>query len=114
MMELGLICGLLAASCNVCRASQLTHCRYNSCCCNFIGEESWTKLSFPKSPTQVLRETQRTVLKTHLFGATKESTGKQGKKHVKSKQSRVGRSTDARDIVREEDPTKILKGLREK
>lgn len=79
-----------------------------------MSEESWEKLSFPKSPTQVLRENQRTGLKTHFFGATKESTGKQGKKHVKDKQSRVGVSTDAREVVREEAATKILKGLREK
>lgn len=55
-------------------------------------------LSFPKSPTQVLREAQRTGLKTHLFGATKDSIGKQGKKDVKDKQRRASVSTDARDV----------------
>jgi len=56
----------------------LSHCRYNSH--GFMGKEGYEKLSFPETTTQVLRETQRTELERHFFGAMKESTEKEGKK----------------------------------
>lgn len=65
------------------------------------------KPSFPERTAQILRETQRTELERHLFVAS-EITGEEGKKHTKGKQRSIGASKDARDVVREEGPIKIL------